>query len=178
VIYIAIDPGLTGAIAAIDDQAQLVLCADLPVIRNHKLAWIDGNGLVDLLMRCRAGRPAQITVERTQPMPGQGVSSTFTTGVVLGSILAACQRIAMPLHLVTAAVWKRGMGLDSSKAVSLDRARLLYPAASLARVKDHNRAESLLLAEYSRRTFTPGAARTIPEESPWSAPTCPLEPAA
>jgi len=31
-IFIAIDPGLTGAIAAIDDQAQLVLCADLPVI--------------------------------------------------------------------------------------------------------------------------------------------------
>jgi predicted RNase H-like nuclease (RuvC/YqgF family) len=29
VIYIAIDPGLTGAIAAIDDEAQLVLCACL-----------------------------------------------------------------------------------------------------------------------------------------------------
>jgi hypothetical protein len=37
-IYIAIDPGITGAIAAIDDQAQLVLCADLAVVQSGKLA--------------------------------------------------------------------------------------------------------------------------------------------
>jgi crossover junction endodeoxyribonuclease RuvC len=152
-IYIAIDPGLTGAIAAIDDAAQLVLCADLPVIRNNKLAWIDANELTSLLIQCREGRAARIMVERSQSMPGQGVSSTFTTGVVMGSILAACQRIAVPLELVTAATWKRTMGLDSAKSTSLDKARLLFPTAELARVKDHNRSEALLLAEYCRRTF-------------------------
>ena len=153
-IYIAIDPGLTGALAAIDDQAQLVACYDLPVIRDHKLAWIDANELTSLLMQCRDGRPARITLERSQAMPREGVSSTFTTGCVMGSILAACQRIAVPLELVTASVWKRQMGLDSSKGVSLDKARLLFPIAGLARVKDHNRAEALLLSEYSRRVFT------------------------
>ncbi len=157
VIFIGIDPGITGAIAAIDDQARLVLCADLPVIRDHKLAWIDSNRLTDLLIQCRNGRPARITVERSQAMPGQGVASTFTTGCVLGSILAACQRVAVPLSLVTAAVWKRSMGLDSSKSASLDKARLLFPDADLARVKDHNRAEALLLAEYGLRTFTRSA---------------------
>jgi hypothetical protein len=155
-IFVALDPGLTGAIAAIDDQAQLILCADLPVIRSGKLAWVDSNELTSLLLQCRDGRPARITVERSQAMPGQGVSSTFCTGVVLGSILAACQRIAVPLDIVTAAVWKRSMGLDSSKPASLDRARLLFPTADLARVKDHNRAESILLAEYSRRAFNVG----------------------
>jgi crossover junction endodeoxyribonuclease RuvC len=158
VIHIGIDPGLTGAIAAIDDQAQLVHCFDLPVIRDGKLAWIDSNDLTSHLIDCRAGRPAQITVERSQAMPGQGVASTFTTGAVLGSILAACQRIAVPLHLVTAALWKGRMGLDSKKAASLDKARLLFPTADLSRVKDHNRAEALLLAEYSRRRFTGQAA--------------------
>jgi crossover junction endodeoxyribonuclease RuvC len=153
-IFIAIDPGLTGAIAAIDDQAQLVLCADLPAIRSNKLAWIDGDGLTSLLMNCRNGRPGQITVERSQAMPGQGVASTFTTGCVMGSILASCQRLAVPLNLVTAAVWKRQMGLDASKQVSLDRCRLLFPTAEVGRQKDHNRAEALLLAEYSRRAFT------------------------
>jgi crossover junction endodeoxyribonuclease RuvC len=68
-------------------------------------------------------------------------------------ILAACQRCAVPLALFTAAVWKRSMGLDSSKSVSLDKARLQFPTADLDRKKDHNRAEALLLAEYSRRTF-------------------------
>ena len=47
----------------------------------------------------------------------------------------------------------RSMGLDSQKAGSLDKARLLFPTADLDRKKDHNRAEALLLAEYSRRTF-------------------------
>lgn len=153
-IHIGIDPGLTGAIAAIDDQATLVLCEDLPVIRSGKLAWIDSNELTSLLMAARDGRPARIIVERSQAMPGQGVSSTFCIGVVLGSILAACQRVAAPLELMPAAVWKRAMGLDSQKGASLDRARLLFPTADLDRKKDHNRAEALLLAESGRRTFT------------------------
>jgi hypothetical protein len=157
-ITIAIDPGLTGALAAIDDDAQLVLCADLPVIRDNKLAWIDSNELTGLFLQCLQGRPARIILERSQAMPRQGVSSTFTTGVVMGSILAACQRIAVPLTLVTAAVWKRSMGLDSTKSVSLDKARLLFPTAELDRKKDHNRAEALLLAEYGRRTFNIGKA--------------------
>ena len=152
-IHIAIDPGLTGALGAIDDQANLILCADLPVTRHGKLAWIDANDLTDLLMTARDGRAARITVERSQSMPGQGVSSTFCIGVVLGSILAACQRIAVPLELVTAAAWKNAMGLDSQKSTSLDRARLLFPTAELDRKKDHNRAEALILAEYSRRQW-------------------------
>ena len=152
-IYIAIDPGLTGAIGAIDDQAQLVVCADLPVIRSGKLAWIDSNELTSLLIECRQGRSAQITIERSQAMPGQGVSSTFCTGVVLGSILAACQRIAVPLHLVSAATWKRSMSLDATKSISLAKARLLFPTADLHLAKHHNRSESLLLAEFSRRAF-------------------------
>ncbi len=152
-IFIGIDPGITGAIAAIDDQAQLVLCVDLPLIRSGKLIWIEANELTALLMTARNGRPARIIVERAQPMPGQGISSTFGYGVVLGSILAACQRIAVPLDLVPAAVWKRVMGLDSQKAGALDKARLLFPTAELDRKKDHNRAEALILAEYGRRTF-------------------------
>jgi crossover junction endodeoxyribonuclease RuvC len=154
VIFIGIDPGITGAIAAIDDQAQVELCADLPVIRSGKLAWIDANELTTLLMTARNGRPARIIVERAQSMPGQGISSTFGYGVVLGSILAACQRIAVPLDLVPAAVWKRAMGLDSQKAGSLDRARLQFPTAELDRKKDHNRAEALLIAEYCWRSYT------------------------
>lgn len=150
-IFIAIDPGLTGAIAAIDAESTLIACADLPVMRSNKLAWIDSNALASLLMDARQGRPAQILLERAQAMPRQGVSSTFTTGLVMGSILASCQRIAMPLHIVTAAVWKRAMGLDSTKSASLDKARLLFPTAELSRVKDHNRAEALLMAEYARR---------------------------
>ena len=43
--------------------------------------------------------------------------------------------------------------IDLSKTASLDKARLLFPTAELARVKDHNRSVACLLAEYSRRVF-------------------------
>lgn len=152
-IHIAIDPGITGAIAAVDDQAQLILCRDLPIISSGKTTWIDANELTSLLMECRNGRPARIMVEKAQSMPRQGVSSVFAYGLAQGSILASCQRLAVALELVSAATWKRRMGLDANKQTSLDKARLLFPTAELARQKDHNRAEALCLAEYSRQLF-------------------------
>src|SRR6202453_4418226 len=152
-IHIAVDPGLTGALGAIDDQANLILCADLPVIRFNKLAWIDANELRTILMTAREGRPARITIERSQSMPGQGVSSTFCIGVVLGSILAACQRIAVPMDLVTAAAWKNAMGLNTDKAASLSLARLQFPTADLDRKKDHNRAEALCIALWAFKSW-------------------------
>lgn len=152
-IYFGVDPGLTGAIAAIDDEANLILCADLPVSRHGKLAWIDANDLSVMIRDARNGSPSRITIERSQSMPGQGVSSTFCIGVVLGSILAACQYIGVPIDLVTASAWKNSMGLDSQKSTSLDRARLLFPTAELERKKDHNRAEALMIAEYARRAW-------------------------
>jgi hypothetical protein len=152
--FITVDPGLGGAVSCIDQDMQLVLCRDLPTIAIGKLQWIDANDLTSILMECRNGTPAQITVERAQPMPKQGTSSTFTTGCVMGSILAACQRLAVPLHVVSAAQWKRVMGLGADKAESISRAKLLFPDAPLTLKRHHDRAESLLLAEYARRVFT------------------------
>jgi crossover junction endodeoxyribonuclease RuvC len=49
--------------------------------------------------------------------------------------------------------WKKLFGLNGAdKKDSLDVARRLYPAlgADLARVKDHNRSEALLLAHFGQ----------------------------
>jgi hypothetical protein len=83
-IYIGIDPGLTGAIATIDCDAKLLQLEDLPVIRDGKLAWIDSNDMTSLFLDVLQGRPATIFVERASARPGQGVSSTFCIGVVMG----------------------------------------------------------------------------------------------
>jgi len=158
-IYIAIDSDLSGAVAAIDDAAQLILVADLPVVRIGRLAWVDSSALTDLLISARNGRPARIAVERSPARPTQGVSSAFTAGCVLGSILAACQRIAAPLDLVVPAAWKSNMGFTPQatwslhKSAFLDSARLQFPTARLHRRKHHRRAQALLLAEYSRRQW-------------------------
>ncbi len=146
-----LDPGLTGAFAAIDDAGQVIALHDLPIIRDGKLAFVDAAALVGHMIEARQGRPARILVERVSSMPGQGVASSFQFGVGFGSLLAACRYIAMPLELVTPATWKRALGLSSDKRASLDKARMLFPAAELHLVKHDGRAEALLLAEYGRR---------------------------
>jgi crossover junction endodeoxyribonuclease RuvC len=148
--YIGIDPGVTGAVAALAADGRVLLCADLPVVRMGKLAWCDREELVLALLLAGCEGPFSALIERAQPMPRQGVSSTFGYGTVFGSILASLHGWAS-IDLVAPAVWKRAMGLTSDKSASLDRARMLFPDVTLKRARDHNRAEALLLAEYHRR---------------------------
>jgi len=160
VIFFGLDPGITGACAAIDDAGQLVALHDLPILRDGKLAFVDAQALVSHMLEARQGQPARIYIERVSAMPRQGVASSFQFGVGLGSLLAACRFLAMPLELITPAQWKRAMGLSSDKRASLDKARLLFPSAELHLAKHDGRAEALLLAHYAltRRLARPGAA--------------------
>ncbi len=147
-MIIGIDPGLSGALAVLSSTGELGCLADLPVIRDGRLAWIDGGRLQSLLIQTLQGRPARAVVERTSSMPGQGVASSFTFGVGFGSILSVLQALHLPIELVTAATWKKALGLSSDKRASLDKARLLYPDAELHLAKHDGRAEALLLAHW------------------------------
>lgn len=149
-LTLAIDPGLTGAMALLDADGAVELLADLPVIRDHSLAWIDGGALQSMLLEVLRGRPCRAIVERVSAMPRQGVASSFVFGVGLGSILATLQTLRLPLELVTAAVWKRALGLSSDKSASLYKARLLFPTADLRLAKHDGRAEALLIAHWAR----------------------------
>ena len=147
-LIVAVDPGLSGAIAVLGPAGELEL-ADLPVIRDGRLSWIDGGALQSLLIDALRGHPARAIVERVGAMPHQGVASSFTFGLTLGSILAVLQARHLAIELVTASVWKRALGLGSDKAASLHKARLLYPTADLALAKHEGRAEALLIAHYA-----------------------------
>jgi crossover junction endodeoxyribonuclease RuvC len=150
-LTLGIDPGLTGALALLDGESQVVLLADLPVIRDRKLAWIDGGELQGILLNALQGRPCRAIVERVSAMPRQGVASSFAFGVGFGSILGVLQTLRLPLELITPAVWKRRLGLSSDKRASLDKARLLFPAADLRLAKHDGRAEALLIAHWALR---------------------------
>lgn len=150
-IFIGCDPGISGAIAVIDETGEFLYVDDMPAMHEGKLAWVDIETVTSGLMDVLAGRPATAYVERAQPMPKQGVSSVFGYGVAFGSLLASIQMLRCRVELVTPAVWKKAQGLTSNKADSLSKARLLFPAAPLDRKKDHGRAEALLIADYGRR---------------------------
>ena len=148
-LCIGIDPGLSGAVAILDQAGELVSVTDLPVIRDLSLAWIDGNELQSIILGALQGRTAGAIIERVSSMPGQGIASSFQFGVGFGSVLSILQALYIPLEFVTAAVWKRSYGLGKDKHASLHKARLLYPAAELHLAKHHGRAEALLVARYS-----------------------------
>jgi len=142
---IGIDPGLTGAAAVLEPDGQLRTYLDLPVIRDHALAWIDGDRLLSTLLEAKGSDTARVIIERAASRPRQGVRSAFSFGLAFGSILATVQALRLPIELVTPAQWKRVLGLPADKRAALDRARLLFPSADLSHARHHGRAEALLI---------------------------------
>lgn len=147
-LILGVDPGLSGAVAGLTEEGSFDFVADLPVIRDLKLAWIDGRALQSILVAALAGRQAHATVERVWSMPKQGVSSTFQFGVGFGSILSVLQVMQISVELVTPGVEEISWTRQGQRA-SLHKARLLYPAADLRLAKHDGRAEALLIARYA-----------------------------
>lgn len=155
---IGIDPGITGAVCIMQaGHAPVVL--DLPTVEAGKgvvKRELDGSGLARILEYLPIHHTRCI-IERTSAMPGQGVASMFSMGVSRGVILGVISCLALPLQEVAPARWKKHFGLiGADKDMSRRYALQLYPALAdkLARAKDHNRAEAVLLAHYLGTNFT------------------------
>jgi crossover junction endodeoxyribonuclease RuvC len=158
-VFFGIDPGTTGAIAAVSDSGKLLLCEDLPITRPlpkvclvvcEHLRVLMSNALAEV---AASNSQSIAMVERAQAFPGQGGSSAFNYGANFGSILTALQIHQFPYDFVSPGSWKKAMGIGKGahKDASLDIARRLFPELRLERKRDHNMAEAALLAEWSRR---------------------------
>ena len=168
-IYIGIDPGLTGAVAVLYGEVREPVVYDLPVVavsggvvQNE----VSGARLITLLRSIPAAAAGKVVVERTGPMPKQGVVSMFSMGCTRGTILTALAAVGVAPFEVWPQQWKWHFKLiGAGKDRSLELARELFPslAAHLHLAKHHNRAEALLLAEYLRLGM-PGA--TAPGSAP------------
>lgn len=141
-IIIAVDPGKTGAVAALDQDGNLHDTWDMPVIDKRVCAPL----LADLLVPLQ--RVAELCViEDVHAMPKQGVTSMFTFGRGLGVVEGVALGAGIPVRWVSPAKWKRALGLSPDKGASRRRAIELWPAQSamFARVKDDGRAEAALI---------------------------------
>jgi hypothetical protein len=167
-VVIGIDPGTTGAIAFVGPGDRVVI-KDIPTVD------LTGNGLVRrrvagreladvLLAHCPVGLPATVFVEAVATMGGRN-NAVQTQGSLmrsLGAIETVVEMLRWPLVMVTPRDWQAFYKLAGKKTekrergempASIDRAIALYPQAveRLSRVKDHNRAEALLIAHYGVR---------------------------
>jgi len=152
-VLVTVDPGLDGA---------YVVCATGSVTGVYDLPTMHVPGIVTraidpaaLAAQWRSMHATSFVVEAVASRPGQGVAGVFSLGRTFGTLLAVAAALgwAAPTFVQPAA-WKRALGLlKAEKGASLQLARELYPelAPLLARAKDHNRAEALLIHHYHWR---------------------------
>jgi crossover junction endodeoxyribonuclease RuvC len=159
-MLVGIDPGLSGAVAVLDDDGRLVALHDTPtltlrVARGTRQAY-DLPGLV-ALVQPYARDSVHAILEESQAMPGQGVRSMFTTGLGFGIWLGILAALQIPYTRIRPADWKRALGLlGKDKEHARLRAQQIFPRADLRRKKDHGRAEAVLLAWYGWQCLCPG----------------------
>lgn len=157
-LFCGIDPGLSGAVAAITDNGNFVSVHDAPTItvkKGHgkKRVYLEAE-MVKIFEGLLSCYDIQLVgLENVHAMPKQGVTSMFSMGTGFGLWLGIIAALKLPYERIEPGKWKRIMGLasGSDKNSSIVTASHLFPTAPLSRVKDDGRAEALLLAEYLRR---------------------------
>lgn len=158
-IVIGVDPGLTGALSAICSHRGLLECADVPTCPNgtgggSMRRWVDVDALDDVLRvwssrHAFAGEAVHVMIERPIPMPSlpaQTIASQFDTFGTIRALLV--RRWDAAMGYCNPQQWKRAFGLGPDKAAARACCLRLYPTAPVTRVKDHNRAEAVLIAHF------------------------------
>jgi crossover junction endodeoxyribonuclease RuvC len=119
-------------------------CGDIPSL-DGELNVAAFALLVDTL------KPDVAIVEKVHAFPKQGVSSSFKFGRAFGAIHGVIAAKGIPVRPAIPFVWKRHHQISGSdKNRSRVVATQLYPmlAKDLSRVRDHGRAEALLIARW------------------------------
>lgn len=161
-ILIGIDIGLSGAVAFIDSAGGACAIEDMPTVPDGERQRLDGRGLADILHRhWPAGEKALAVFEDVRPRPQTNGGARGNTMYSQGSLMRSRGTVEAVLDVVAGdrlravviqpQAWKRFYGLiGEQKGGSREKALALYPAAQpqLRRVKDHNRAEALLIAHF------------------------------
>jgi Holliday junction resolvasome RuvABC endonuclease subunit len=156
-VIVGIDPGLSGAIALLNPTTREVTVHDMPLVASKA-----GRGETDVHNLARLLAPSGgnwniAVLEQVHAMPKQGVSSTFRFGQNYGACQMAISGHGYDVRDVTPQTWKKHFRLGSDGNASRALAMQRFPALAeaLKRVKDHNRAEAVLLALYGLEIIFP-----------------------
>lgn len=166
--FIGVDPGLSGAISVISEEGELLFCEDMPKRKDVSKNTVDiwslskNEEFKDYLFLWEP----HIAIERVNPMPAGGTSSTRQQGIAsTGSFMRAAGKIegffeayGFEPRLVVPTVWKRYFDLlkkDKFASVVLARTYWASHVDIFLKSKD-GRAESALIAEWLRETYSEG----------------------
>lgn len=173
-IYVGVDPGVSGAIASIDADTMEIEVQPIPVISGTGRAQYNLVEIRNVLELARSQGDLFVTVEKLQPLPKKmgGAIANYARGLAAGwswMLTALC----IPHQLVAPRTWQSAMLAGTSgsdtKQRSIVAAQRLFPGQSLKRTErsrkpDSGFSDALLLAAYGMRTTkicpeTQGTAR-------------------
>jgi crossover junction endodeoxyribonuclease RuvC len=152
---LAIDPGLSGALAVYWPATGAVSVIDMPTVNAGKgkasKRIIDVQELARLVAEIVAeGDVTHAFLEQVGTRPGEGAVGAFSFGEGVGILRGILAANFIPVTRVTPAVWKKALGVPAAKDGARARASELLPrhADKWTRVKDDGRAEASMLAFY------------------------------
>ncbi len=150
---LGIDPGLSGAIAILENK-KVISLFDMPVMAEGKKnkKQLNSAQLVNIIKDNTVEKDeVAVVVEQVNAMPGQGVTSMFNFGQTFGAIKGVCAALKLPIFFVRPSKWKKYFELiNSSKDSSRTKAIEMYPSLSsqLAKKKDVNKSDAILIARF------------------------------
>ena len=150
---IGIDPGLSGAIAILENKKVLKIF-DMPVMSEGKKnkRQLNSAQLVNIVKEnINNNEEIAVVVEQVNAMPGQGVTSMFNFGQTFGAIKGVCAALSLPIYFVRPSKWKKHFELiNSSKDASRTKVIEMYPYLSnqLSKKKDVNKSDAILIARF------------------------------
>ena len=156
-IVVGIDPGLSGAIAILENNKVLNIF-DMPVMAEGKKnkRQLNSAQLVSIIKNnTKPDVEIAVVVEQVNAMPGQGVTSMFNFGQTFGAIKGVCAALELPIFFVRPSKWKKHFELiNSSKDSSRTKVIEMYPTLSsqLAKKKDVNKSDAILIARFYTET--------------------------
>ena len=159
-LIIGIDPGISGSICFFED-GKILDVVEMPTMTEGKKNKRQVNGSqiyneISKRIQHTDKINIKVIVEQVSAMPGQGVTSMFNFGQSFGILKGICSAMQLSMYFVRPAKWKKYFNLiNSEKDASRTKAIEIFPyfSVNLAKKKDSNKADAILIASYYYETF-------------------------
>lgn len=152
--FLGIDPGLSGAVAAIRDDGGIAFY-DTPTGKSGgRTVYLPTSMNQILIIESTFSQVEKcyVALEKVHSLPRDGSVGSFSFGKGVGIWIGILTSLGIPYEEITPQRWTAAMldGMPKDKDSSRIKALQLYPqlAEELKLKKHHGRADSLLLATY------------------------------
>lgn len=165
-MIIGIDCGINGAYTLYNSESMVAESFDIPTLsievagktragNKKKRREIDLIGL-RLHLKSLVSRGVEaIIIEKVHAMPSEGSSAGFNFGKAYGEILATAYSLNKIIIMTSPQAWKShynliGLDKDASRLLAIE----IFGEDQYKRKKDHNKAESALIAAYGKSVMS------------------------